>query len=939
MSWQTKFFDDFDNATVDVQTDPGGGVITEPAGTELTLYADGVSNLNWLTGSYDAPIAYEELTDHLNPLVGLLRMECRLSSLVRENYRVLVGMCLFKDRQNHYQFSWYDYDDDIRVQRWVNDAGATPYQAGDYGDPNTTAHIYRIYWNRLGRRVWVQDADRYLEPGELGFQFSTNDGASWVWALTEQPAFEGSTRFGVFFRHPTDSPEVTAGFDYLKLEVDESPNLIVGDQEAERENRTQPSALVETEDSPRDLGGDDYYVYGRGKELIGPSGYVETETDLRDLGGFRPSLVDPSRGVFLPSDPSSDAHVEVGVLADVIDADYLVEKPDADAKDLLYGGDVRAIDVARMDDGGFGLPVGNNHHGYAIDGKSYFGGVETSPGPFSDASTVLDYHWRNRITEPEKIDNQGTVTVLSADNVRFSGTNVGGATWDRFGFFDSVRRFFLVGDFDISLDVANFTKTTGSPTQLEFRFSARALNGTDADMVRCITVIRDTGSRNWRRDAIRNGGGVVNVWESAGGVPTGGYKLRIVRTGTIVECFYDDGGGWVSMNGSFDEATGLGDQPAYIEIELAGYQTGSNGSIDISNFTILSGTWDNHASWYREASGDHRGLLATAPAEELSIATESGLELMDRANTKMWLRFLQGSNYMFGTAPLRRVKWLKRGCLITAQGSVGGTSGSFKIVDFMTDGRTTFNVSGSSGFKGFIEARNEARGDWSGGTDVLLPSSSVLWCDGYGPDVYLPGNEFFFAVATSAGMAMVKAIGWQYLTNPSEYSLSSETDEMHWCALDPSDGELFYMSKTTMYSRNKSGLGVGYEDWMTGGIWTAEYSKALPGFRQFDFQRHAVRLGTFLYLPSDDGVWAVDWPSGSWTLLYGKALSGATHEILPEYKMITSLAAANDGAEDILVVAMEQDQRGQVVAIKLSDNSIYGKLEIVDLKVPSVVAS
>jgi hypothetical protein len=552
---------------------------------------------------------------------------------------------------------------------------------------------------------------------------------------------------------------------------------------------------------------------------------------------------------------------------------------------------------------------------------------------------VLDYHWRNRITEPEKIDNQGTVTVLSADNVRFSGTNVNGAVWDRFGFFDSARRFFLVGDFDISLDVANFTKSTGSPTQLEFRFSARAYNGTNADMVRCITVIRETGSRNWRRDSTRNGSCCSNVWESAGGVPTGGYKLRIVRTGTIMECFYDAGGGWVSMNGTFDEATGLGDQPAYIEIELAGYQTGCVGSIDISNFTILSGTWDNHSSWYREASGDHRGLLTTAPPQELSIATDSGLELMDRANNKMWLRFLQGTNFLFGAAPLRRVKWMRAGFFLTAQGTVGGSSGSLKVVSLARDGRTTFGSTGYSGFKGFIEARNEARGDWGEDTGVLLPSSSVLWCDGFAPDVLTPGAEAFYAAATSAGMAMIKATSLEPLTHPAEYSISSETDEMFWCALDPADGELFYMSKTTMYSRNKSGLGVGYEDWMTGGIWTAEYSKALPGFRQFDFQRHAVRVGTFLYLPSSDGVWAVDWPSGSWSLLYGKALSGATHEILPEHKTITSLSAANDGAEDILVVAMEQDQRGQVVAIKLSDNSIYGKLEIVDLKVPSVVAS
>lgn len=947
MSWDTRFFDDFDDNSIGIQQDAQNGTITEPVGTELVLSGSAGTTCRWDSAGQDRPCGYEEIATHALG-EGLFRFETKVSSFTKTGVEVLAGLCLWGPTSaDAYLTGWYDSNNDVYIQRLLGGSDwGTLWNGGNYGNPNTTPHIYRMYVNRLRRAVLISEYSQYLAPFSIAFQFSANNGSSWVWAYEGALSFL-PTRFGVYSRNWSAGGYrgFDAGFDYLKMEEDPDPNYYIGDQE-EGTGR-QDTAQVQDEMDLPDAGGPKGHgdQISKGQRVPGPAhqstgsqgpfdeAQVQDEVSRLSPGGGEAYGVEAGQGVAVPEEL---VQVEEKLIGQVVDADYLQEKDDSDGKELLSAGDVRTIAVAKMDEGGFGNPVTNLIYGYGQDGLFYNNGVVVSSGPFSDASSILARHWQDRSVEPGKYAGiVGNITVFGADNIRFSGTNTGGAVWDRFAFLNS-HRWFLTGDFEVTIDCTNFIKSTGSPTQLEFLFSARAWHGTDSDMVRCITVIRDTGSRNWRRDTIINGGSPSNVWESSGGVPTGAYSLKIKRTGTTVECLYNDGGGWTSMGGSFSGSTSIGTDPVFFELDLAGYRTGSNGQIDLSNFTIVSGSESARASWYREASGADRGTQATAPDDALIASPNGSLEILDTAQTKMWLRFLQATNYMFGTTRIRRVRWKKAGWIITAQGSVGGSGGSLKIVPLTSDGRTSIGTSGRRVFKGFFESRNIARGDWSANADVALPSNSVLDCDAFMPDALQVGDEVFLAAATSAGMAMLK-LEYSHSQTAWEYSLSSETTEMHWCALDPVSGELFYMDDTNMYSRDKTGGGQGWEDWMTGGSWTREYEKALPGTRFAETQLRAERYSTFLFIPANEGIYRVNWPSGSWTLFYGKVGSGATHEILPNYKSITSITFGNDGTNNILIAALEQEQRGQIVAIKLADDSIYAKSEIVDLKIPSVV--
>jgi hypothetical protein len=634
-----------------------------------------------------------------------------------------------------------------------------------------------------------------------------------------------------------------------------------------------------------------------------------------------------SQGLGLvPQQPMTS--LEESVFASLADADYYPEKEDADGKQLLNGPAVAHLALAKLpSSSGFLDPVTNPHYGAAADGRYYIDGEQTDVGPFSDASNLLDKHWRNRNVEPEAMQVYGTVSVLGADSIRISGTQVSGVdVWDTFGLIDSHRRWVLDGDFEITLDLDNFTKSTGSPTQLEFRFRARRWYGSDDDSVRCITVIRDTGSRNWRRDTTRDGSCCYDLWESSGGVPTGPYSLKIKRTGTTVECFYNTGGGWTTMGGSFSVSDSIADYPVYISLDLAGFQTGASGSLDISNFQVVSGSVGVRASWYREGAGTHRGALQSFPSAAFLAAPEASLEIISTAEVKLWIRFLQGSNNIFGGTPIRWIRWFPAGFFVTAQGTVGGSSGGMKVVSLAGDSCAEFNSNGQRGYKGWITHRNDGRGFWSYGTTVVLPGNSVLCVDGKVPDAIEAGTIYYLVAATNNGIGVIKTYSWIGFTNPQEYSVSNETTEMRWCEFDQSSGELFYADASKVYSIVQSG-GTG---------WDTE--KGLPGSPVRPGHYILARNGSDLFISRDEGIYKVAWPAGSWSLFYGPEGSDATHEILPEGRA-TMAMKANDGATDLLVVGTELKGLGQATLINLSTNQVYGRTKLRKFRDPSSMAA
>lgn len=940
MSWRTRFLDDFDNGVVDVQTAPGGHSITEPAGTELEIVVSASLNAEWSNSNQVAPVAFENIADHEDGQEGLLRFETKVTGSVRTGVEISAGLVLWGhptivgvDRLYCYQGWWYDSNDNVYFNRlntqldWV-----TRWQGGNYGDPNTTPHIYRMYINRTNRRIQIAEVGQYLDSRQIGFQFSSNNGASWVWAYKETMPFL-PTKFGVYVRNwSTSYRGATVKFDYLKFEQDNDPNFYIGDQEPYDQEQTQNSGQTEIETRSVTA------HQNEGLRTTGRDGQVEIETEgaVASPG----VLTGKHRAMLVPAAPS-DGQTEVGVLGDLIDADYLQEKADGDGNDILAYGDVTGVEVIDTTAGSFGVPVSNNHWGAARDGRYYADGLICAPGDFG---TVLGGFrktaWRFSGQDPLGLADGTTIFSLVADDqLRIKGT---WPLWgDPGGQVSSHLKWYLEpGDFDIQVDFLNYAVLAGSEGESRLAINANNENGTQQ-----FYINRDA-SGNYRTARVLNGSyaslGTTGTGDTSG-------KLRITRVGGVLTAYKWNGSGWDQVGSTLNDSRLQG----YVFVQM-GSSGNNNTQTDItySNFTINSGTTTNRVGWYREASGTHRGTQPDMPSSLAVVCTVSSVELIDRSMNKLWMRFLKVNNYALsnysdhGQRPWRAA-W-SNGVLMIAEGSSPSQSaeGGAIWIDFTLDQirihrNTVSTICGgmfansSNNPIGCIALRNSAfsyTGDYD---EYGIPDYRT-----YDVDVLHLGLYEYIAAATLDGMAMFKRKRW-YSLDPLglENSYSIETDRMFWCHLDHTDGELFYMDAANMYSRNRTGMGQGWQDWMTGGIFTAQYSKTLPGTRLFDVQYHAAKSGAFLFVPANEGVYRVDWPSGSWTLFFGAPGSGATHEILPACQYVTALAVGSDGATTVLLVAVANQQRGQVIAIRLSDNTIYGRLEYVELKVPTVVAS
>jgi hypothetical protein len=107
---------------------------------------------------------------------------------------------------------------------------------------------------------------------------------------------------------------------------------------------------------------------------------------------------------------------------------------------------------------------------------------------------------------------------------------------------------------------------------------------------------------------------------------------------------------------------------------------------------------------------------------------------------------------------------------------------------------------------------------------------------------------------------------------------------------------------------------------------TANYSKLLPGTRSYWSQYTMTRFSTFIFVPADEGVYKIDWPTGSFVLEYGAPGSGAVHEILPEGRA-TEVLYTQDGTNDLLLVGIATEADGQLVSIRMNNHSIWAKTE------------
>ncbi len=617
------------------------------------------------------------------------------------------------------------------------------------------------------------------------------------------------------------------------------------------------------------------------------------------------------------------------VAADLEPPDYMQGFTDGDGNELLGGLDI--YDVTRIDAtaGSFGDPVAGNHWGAAQDGKFYADGVECGPGDFGTvAGGFRDTAWSFSGRDPMgSVIFGNPLTMPSDDVIQFSGYK---ASWnvDR---ISSIRRWCLQGDFDIELSYQNFTPISGE--SVIFFSVDRNQGGTDGTNV--FYCYRHTNG-NYYSARVINGG-----WGSNGTVPTAETSgtLRITRSSGTLQAYYWTGS-WTPIGTSYSHANLNSD----LFVHIGAQSNNGEFNVQVTGFQINSGTTTNRAGWYREASGSYRGTQPDMPDDLAAVCTKESLDLVDLATDKLWMRFTKGANLVLHAAdPYRpnRVRW-DNGLLYLAFGSkpTEANEGSGIWIDFTTDWVRLHREAVSTvcgGFfagsamrsEGSIALRNATWG-WAFDDDTWqTPQYRHL-----DVDIYRNGGYEYRVSSTSGGIAMFKWQRWYMVNNwgSVERSASTETTAMWACKVDPLTGELFYMDSDNLYSAFKGG-GSGWEDAMDGGTFSAATTKAFPGTRVYGYEHQFQLYNPYVFVVAYEGVYRVNWPSGSWELFYGKeSRSDATHNILPEYDRATSIELASDGGTDLLLIGLRWDAGtyvgdaplpAQIVAVRLDTNIIW----------------
>lgn len=958
MAWELKFFDDFDNSTVDIQTDPANGAVAEPAGSDLVVSITAGQHAGWASGigndNKGFPLAFEDVADHVEHK-GLLRFETRLTDLTKTGNEIFAGLTVFTRRTEAFLIGWYDGNDDIYVYKVVDDSNRTGvWQVGNYGNPSTTDHIYRFYANLTAERVVLPEGAWVLDPGTGAFVFSHNAGSSWVFT-TQLDLTIGPSKCGLYALNWGSSWRgVDASFDYLKIEQDLHPQFSTDHENStSRQDARQPKQLIEDKAEVGDAGGPPAAIgKGMGQYLPSPLALATgtpspTQRQPRQLvedGAQWQFEAGPQeeRGLFREGQHGLKGLLEGDAKAKIATADYMQEKDDSDGAEFISGSDI--VVVARIDTtvGGFGNPTTNNHYGAARDGKYYVDGVEATTGGYSFGTLAGGFNltdWSMSGQDPMGLSSGATVFALTADDeLRIQGT---WAAWANPGgdVSSKTRWVILAGDFDIQVDFSNYVVNAGSEGASRLAVTAHRAEGDNQ-----FYINRDANG-TYRTARILDGGyaslGTTGTSDTSG-------KLRITRVSGVLTAYKWNGSSWDSVGSTLNDSRLQG--AVQVGLGSSG-NNNTNTDIRFSNFTVNSGTVSNLASWARESSGDHRGTQASMPNTLGVVCTPTSVNLIDLDNNKLWMRFVRsGSNALhyyssYGQRP-RDIAW-SDGVLCIAHGSREDQSeeGGAIIVDFTWDHIRIHRQAASTVCGGYyngrssvetISVRNDDKSYKIDDDDWQIPDYRV-----FSVDIWHSGGYEFRAVGNVDGVSMFKEQRWYYLNTPDvERSNSTETVTVRQVLIDSTSGELFYVDDSDVRSVAKTGIG-GWETVMSGGTFTAQTTKSLPGSRHTLLQHRIVRYGSYLFIPAWEGVYRVDWPSGSWTLFYGKDGSGATHEILTDYSMILSIELGNDGTYDLLVVGMKNHAwgGGQVAGIKLSDNTIYGVSPVVELEEPRAIGA
>jgi len=593
---------------------------------------------------------------------------------------------------------------------------------------------------------------------------------------------------------------------------------------------------------------------------------------------------------------------------------------DADGNVHLGSLLVSDVSVIASAVGSFGDPVPNGHWGAAADGIFYADGIACGPGTFDEGVALNTKAYRFHNLDPMALGSSGhSITRQSADTLRLASS--GGLTGELVN-MQSRHKWYLQGDFDVSVDFALWAYTPGGGgTLADFVLEARSTtNPVNSTAVARRERAGIDGFIRWSFDA----GSPQNSLEQFPASAASG-SLRIARVGTTLFHYYDIGGGWVAVGTPFSSAANIVDNDCYISMYITGL-AGADVTVDISNFTILSGSTTNTAGWSRETFHAHRGNAGAMPAELAVACTLDSVDMIDTDTELLWQRFVTGADTALDTGDERAIRtaW-NNGRMLIANGTSPPDADAFGgvLVDYVLD---DILLHESGGGKDFVAARIEAFGAiayrnagtiagayTSGPTSRSIPDNRVR-------DVafYQDGTMEYRAFATSSGIGVYEEKRlYELVTRDSGSSTASTV--MQYCWFDPADGTLYFMDDSTIYSADAA----TWQASIGGSSFGADDSEALPGtmnapgFSQF---RPVIRSGV-VYVPTNEGIYSMAWPAGSFSLLYGDSASTAAYKVLPDNDRVTALALGFRDLIPHLVCVVKSGSTFSALAVNLNDNT------------------
>lgn len=571
----------------------------------------------------------------------------------------------------------------------------------------------------------------------------------------------------------------------------------------------------------------------------------------------------------------------------------------------------------------------NTRHWFgARDGYNYGNGVQCVGGTaFADVggTTKNLADWRFSTDNPwghSTYSYDGTISLIPGSSaVRLARGTGASINWTEACFLETRPRWYLTGDFDISLYLTNFSKSSGGGTDFLVNFivldSFNKANYTEVNYGHYTS-----GSCFFSRFAIVNDIEKNRVWSSS--VTSSVFYLRIVRTSSTLKYYYKTTGGWVQIGGDISSDTGIGTNPVMVKVALQGYGN-YLGTCDLNSQTITTGTVLSTTGWNRESPSVTRGSRADFPRWLAVLGTNIGIELRDLENNQSWMTFNRGTNYALwsGGEDLQQAQkfaWNSWGNLYCAYGSQLGTGGGLINIDFALDRISRQRTDGYAYWEnsfsccnGGILTRNTGNnyGTVSGAT--LLPANSVLSCATYTPSNEVPGDYCYWVVGTISGLRIIR--NKLYVTyargpaNPTEYSTASILSRTHHCFFD-SSGAIFGITETQVYKTQRT----TWENAMPAGTFVPDLVKDLPGnLSQATQYVAAIDTNSHLYTCSDEGIWRCTWGTDELSLYFGSSESTATNKTLPDYTSVETITHFDDGSGDLLASCLNGTTRCLVI--------------------------